>query len=403
MPIQFNVPDPLSPLPYHAELRDYVKNQEPDLWRWFASANAQADYAQQLRLDLLKSTYRLDAASHPELYQATDAAKERLSLDIPVTVYQASQATQPNAALFYIPGEGHLVFAGPALTLLDRQELTSVIGHELAHYHLWSCDDREFHVTDRLIHAVAADPRASSSHIQSARWFQLYTEIFADRGSLHVTGDVRSVVSSLVKMQTGLTHVSADSYLKQADEVFNTSQVRSEGTSHPEDFIRARALALWAEQGETATPLIAAMIEGVATLDELDLVGQARVTSATRELIEYFLQPGWLQTDGTLGHARLFFPDFQPATRRDPAVLSRLRFTDPSLRNYICALLSDFAKADPDLDDLPLAAALELSRQLQIEEAFEKLVARELKIKARDLKRLKERAAEMVAGADVSS
>ena len=395
--------DPLRPLPYHAELRDYVKNHEPDLWRWFASAHAQADYAQQLRLDLLKSTYRLDAASHPELYQATEAAKARLGLDIPVTVYQAHQATQPNAALFYIPGEGHLVFAGPALTLLDRQELTSVIGHELAHYHLWACDDHEFHVTDRLIHAVAADPRASSSHVQSARWFQLYTEIFADRGSLHVTGDLRSVVSSLVKMQTGLANVSADSYLKQADEVFSTSDVRSEGRSHPEDFIRARALALWAEQGEAATPFITAMIEGAATLDELDLLGQARVTTSTRELLEYFLQPRWLQTEGTLGHARLFFPDFQPAGHRDPAVLDRLRVTEPSLRTYMCALLSDFAKADPDLDDVPLAAALELSRQLQMDDVFEKLVTRELRIKARDLKRLKERAADMLAGVDASS
>ena len=393
---------PLSPLPYHAELRDYVKQHEPDLWRWFASANAQADYARQLRLDLLKSTYRLDAASHPELYQATDTAKASLGLDIPVTVYQAHQATQPNAALFYIPGEGHLVFAGPALTLLDRQELSAVIGHELAHYHLWSCSDCEFHVTERLLHAVAEDPRASSSHVQSARWFQLYTEIFADRGSLHVTGDVRSVVSSLVKMQTGLTHVSADSYLKQADEVFSMSQVRSEGTSHPEDFIRARALALWAERGEDATPLIAGMIEGAATLDELDLTGQARVTSATRALLEYFLQPRWLQTDGTLGHARLFFPDFQPAVRRDPAVLDHLRFTDASLRSYVCALLSDFAKADPDLDDLPLAAAFELSRQLQMDDVFEKLIAKEHKIKARDLKRLRERAAAMLAGVDTA-
>ena len=394
---------PLSPLPYHAELRDYVKDREPDLWRWFASANVQADYAQQLRLDLLKSTYRLDAASHPELYQATDAVRTSLGLDIPITVYQAQQATQPNAALFYIPGEGHLVFAGPALTLLDRQELTSVIGHELAHYHLWSCNDCEFHVTERLIHAVAADPRASFSHVQSARWFQLYTEIFADRGSLHVTGDVRSVVSSLVKMQTGLTHVSADSYLKQADEVFNTSPVRSEGTSHPEDFIRARALALWAERGDAATPLIAEMIEGAATLDELDLVGQARITSATRALLEHFLQPRWLQTDSTLGHARLFFADFQPALRRDPAVLDRLRFTDPSLRHYVCALLSDFAKADPDLDDMPLAAAFELSRQLQMDDVFERLVTKEHRIKVRDLKRLKERAAEMLAGADTAS
>ena len=52
---------------------------------------------------------------------------------------------------------------------------------------------------------------------------------------------------------------------------------------------------------------------------------------------------------------------------------------------------------------MPLAAALDLSRQLQMDDVFEKLVTRELKIKARDLKRLKERATEMLAGVDASS
>src|SRR5688572_2814005 len=100
MPIRFNAADigktvmetpgePLRPLPYHAELRDYLKQHERELWHWFASTKAKADYTERLRLELLKSTYRLDAQSHPDLYRATDEAKIGLELDIPVTVYQA--------------------------------------------------------------------------------------------------------------------------------------------------------------------------------------------------------------------------------------------------------------------------------------------------------------------------
>ena len=53
-----------------------------------------------------------------------------------MTLYQAQNALGTNAALYYIPGEGHVVFSGPLLTLLSADELKSVIGHELAHFHL---------------------------------------------------------------------------------------------------------------------------------------------------------------------------------------------------------------------------------------------------------------------------
>src|SRR5258707_409473 len=109
----------LEPLPYHCALRDYLKAQEPELWKWFASARAQADYTENLRLELLKATYRLDPESHHDLYQAAAEARARLQLDIPVTLYQAQHSTQPNAALYYMPGEGHLVFSGPIFALLN--------------------------------------------------------------------------------------------------------------------------------------------------------------------------------------------------------------------------------------------------------------------------------------------
>ena len=79
-----------------------------------------------------------------------------------------------------------------------------------------------------------------------------------------------------------------------------------------------------------------------------------------------------------------------------------MKFTDAKLREYLCYVLLDFAKADPDLDDLPLAAALELSRGLELDAQFEKLVAKEFKMKVRDVRKLKEQAAELLAKAEVS-
>jgi hypothetical protein len=393
----------LEPLRYHCVLRDYLKAQERDLWNWFASAQAKADYTEHLRLELLKASYRLDPESHPELYQGAEEAKERLQLNIPITIYQAQQNAQLNAALYYIPGEGHLVFSGPVFSLLNAAELKSVIGHELAHYHLWQREGGEFLIADRLLQALANDPRAVTSHVQSARWFQLYTEIFCDRGSFCVTGNVPDVVGGLVKIQTGLQQVSAASYLKQAEEIFKKSRVKTEELSHPEAFIRARALALWAEDQAGAVEQISGMIEGAAALDELDLAGQVRLTDLTRRLLAEFLRPKWFQTEAVMGHAKLFFEGFRPAGSRDDTLAGDLNFTDAKIREYLCYVLLDFVVADPELDEVPLAAALQLAQSLEIGAVFEKCVTKELRIKARDLKRVKDQAVELLAKAEVQS
>ena len=235
----------LEPLPYHVGLRDYLKSHERELWNWFASARAQADYTESLRMDLLKSTYRLDAESHPELYQGVEDAKAKLQLDIPVTVYQAQNNPHPNAALFFIPGEGHVVFSGPSAESAQfrRNQVGPWARTGPLPFMAMGTGGAPF--ADRLIQAVANDPRASTSHELTARRFQLYTEIFADRGSLCVTGDVHPVVAGLVKIETGLPQVSAPAYLKQAEEIFANESVATEGLSHPESFIRARALSLW--------------------------------------------------------------------------------------------------------------------------------------------------------------
>ena len=72
------------------------------------------------------------------------------------------------------------------------------------------------------------------------------------------------------------------------------------------------------------------------------------------------------------------------------------------MREYFSYILLDFARADPDLDEMPLAAALKLSRQLEFDAQFEKLAAKELKLRVRDVRRIKEQAVEMLAKAEAN-
>jgi hypothetical protein len=99
------------------------------------------------------------------------------------------------------------------------------------------------------------------------------------------------------------------------------------------------------------------------------------------------------------GHARLFFDDFRPSEGAEPLPF-KLNLSDAKLREYLCYVLLDFATVDRELDELPFAAALEFTRKLEIETEFEKLAARELKMKVRDVRSLKDQAAELLAKAE---
>lgn len=388
--------------PYLEALALYLQTEEPETWAWFDSTQAQTDYADALRLDLLKQTYRLDAVAHPDLFVALEEAKAKLGVTVPVTIYQSQRNRELNAALFFLPDEAHIVFEGDVLRLLDPAELRGVLGHELAHFVLWSGSERRFFITDRIMQAMAHEPRAESSHIESARLLRLYTEIFADRGALQVTADPTAVVSGLVKMQTGLAQIDAASYGRQAEEVFAKSKVRTEELSHPEAFIRARATMLWAGDREKIEPEVTRMIEGAPSLDKLDLLGQQRVTRLTRAWLHTYLQPDWIRTDAVRGHARMFFPEFEfkAEVSAEKDSLVELRDAALSVRDYFCFLLLDFCAVDPELELEPLREAFRLAGEFGWDARLESLAVKELKLKKRDVQKLRAEALPKESDAD---
>lgn len=392
----------LQPLTYHVELRDYLKIQERDLWDWFSSAEARANYAESLHSELLETASPLPRERHEDLYRLAEEAKVGLQLDVPLIIYQARQSEHLNAALFYLPQEAHLMLSGPVLSLLSPGELKSILGYALAHFHLWQCEGGEFLVAERLLKAMSQSPRADSSHIQSARRYRLYTEIHGDRCALQLIGDLHTVVAGLVKMQTGQAEVSGTSFLEQSREIFQKSNLKMVEISHPETYLRARALALWAEGSGNIDRQIRAMIEGGATLDELDLTSQWRLSQLTQRLLAQFLRPKWFQTEAVLAHARRFFADFKSAPAENSGPVEDMKSLEESWREYLCYLLLDFVAVDPTLNELPLAAALEFSRQLGIDALFESLAMKELQLKLRDLKRLKEEAGQSLLKAEAT-
>jgi hypothetical protein len=130
--------------------------------------------------------------------------------------------------------------------------------------------------------------------------FGLYTEVYCDRGAYLAGGDLATAISALVKIETGITEVSAESYLRQAGEIFGKGHPRTEGVTHPETFIRARAMQLWVAKPGQAAAELARIIEGPVSVAELDLLGQECIANLTRRVMASFLRRHWLQTEPLL-------------------------------------------------------------------------------------------------------
>lgn len=383
-------PRQLEPLPYHGQLRDFLQREEAEIWNWYASNRVREEEAEQVRFELLKSTYRIARDAQPDWYRLAETAAEKLSLDVPITIYQAQTSEGMNASLAYLTSEAHIILSGPVAEKLSAEELLAVFAHELSHLLLWRTWDGELLLVDQILAALTYDRSAEPAHFASARLFQLYSEIFCDRGALFVAADPLVVISGLVKVHTGLETVSAESYVRQAEEIFAKHKKPSQSLTHPEAYIRTRAVQLWQAADDDVESKISQMIEGPPVLEELDLLGQVKVARLTERLLIRLLVHPWLRTDSVLGHARLYFDGFEPpgGKHQDDALADDLKTDDKGLIDYYCYVLLDFVTADRDLEEAPLAAALVEAEALGLKDRFTELVRKELKLRKRQFDKI---------------
>jgi Peptidase family M48 len=398
-------PSRLHPLPYHSRIVEYLKREETDLWNWFSSNKVRQEHVDAVRLDLLKSTYRLEPATQPKLYELAQGVLDKLQLKIPITFYQATKTSGLNAALAYLPGEAHVILVGSILSTLLEPEIKAMLGHELAHFALFDGWNGELLVASEMLEALNNDAAAHSCYRETARLFRLYTEVLADRGAYAATQDPMVPISNLVKLETGLTEVSAESYLRQAEEILSKGPVKANHQTHPETFIRAKAIKLFAEKGASADQEIQKLIEGTPALNELDLLGQQEVAGTTRKLLNHFLAPHWFQTESVLAHARTFFPDFTPASSAalESATVEAIQKSDPSLQEYFGYILLDFVAVDRQLEETPLAAALLLCEQLGMGSTFGQMAIQELALTKKRFSTIEREASKILQRANTTA
>ena len=201
-------------------------------------------------------------------------------------------------------------------------------------------------------------------------------------------GDSATVISALVKLSTGVTEIDPAAYLQQAREIFAKGKVAANSLTHPESYIRAYALDLWQRERDACEPSITRAIEGELRLNALDLLAQVGVEAMTRKLIDELLSHSWFRSEPVLAHAALYFDDYRWNVESKRLSKEEVSSGDTDLHHYLCYVMLDFVTSDRDLDELPMAAALEVAERLGVLDPFKEIARKELRLRKKQIEEL---------------
>ncbi len=371
----------IKPIPFHSDLRNHFKKQDKT-WSWFSEEKVKGEQQEAYKTDLLKNSYRIDPETEPKVYEILSIAKDKLGIIIPITIYQSQTIEANNAGVVFFENEAHIILSGTILKLLNEDELLVLFGHELSHILLFNLENGDFEITNRIINTIASDNNSELFYYETARLYQLYTELFCDLGALKVSGSMETTIRTLIKLNTGLEKVSAESYLKQANEILDRINEGSDGETHPENFIRAKSLQIFETDNANFYSKTEKIISGKTDLHQLNIFTKALVFDITKELVSVILKPKWTQSDYCTTLYKQYFSNEEKNNNAfiDDVFKSKIENSKKNLKEYYAYIMLDFALCDTDLKEGFIGHILDISEQLGLEDNMKTILKKELNL-----------------------
>ena len=371
-----------TPFQFQNQLKDYFKAKE-NIWQFFSSYKIQENEYESFKTDILKNCYRLGRDLHPNYHQIIDEIKTVFQIDKEVILYQEQNNMHSNASVYYLNNEAHIILTGPLLQILSIDEIKVILAHELSHVLLYTLNEGDFQTTERIINAITDDMRSPSSYFETSRLYALYTELFCDYGSYLVCQNRDLVISTLVKVHTGLKNVFAQEYLEQINEIFEKDKSRTEQKTHPEMYFRAKSLELLCQDYEQGKKDLVRFIDGNPEVSELGIFSQKKWQLFTFEFIQIILLPIFMQSSLSKNLAKTYFDNFNLANSisfENKNLINEIEKSSVSMKEYFCYILFDFTLIDKEIYEMALIWTLQLSEYFGLKEPFEKIVKKELRL-----------------------
>jgi hypothetical protein len=371
----------ITPFPFQTLLKDHLKKQTKT-WKWFAEQQSDKASNEKFKDELLKNTYRLDRESEPNIYAILDAVQQKLGVATPITLYQNQNVYVENASIAYLENEAHIVFNGAVFKLLNDDELKALMAHEVTHILFYQVFHREYDIADKIIRAHSNDVSNDDAYIETGRLNSLFVELFCDIGSYFVCENAETPISVLLKMHTGLEKVNVANYLKQTEEILAKKTKKTEAETHPDIYIRAKSLALYAQKKEEAYDEISELVIGKDDLFNLNIFNKEKIYNTTRDLVQLALKPKWMQSEYALNLYRQYFKEVKLNSNIlvDEKMKNEVSGGETNMCEYYAQVLVDFALCDRDAKEVACGMTLDLTEQLGIEKYLKVALKKSLNI-----------------------
>ncbi len=363
------------PQPWLPEMAGHVENALPGLWQRWSDPQWQARFEDEVRLELLRSTTLLDrqSAEGGALYPAADEIARRLSIELPLTIWQGSSDADTSFAIASMTSSVNLIAGHEVQARFGKESMAALLGHEMGHFILWRTNEGRLLTALRVLECACGVPEPLPVFVESLRRFRIFAEVFCDRVAAFVAG-ANPTVALLRQM------------LSTARETSN-GNARNAQTGPLE--LRIEAIDIWSKSPQSADAAVARRICGPIDPGNPDLSGQHTACKITRELIDQILEPSFMQTPVAVGHARKYFADYiAPGVVSSDVAgesVAASSFDEGLVDKYLVWLLLDFLPVRSETREQALAHLVTVASRHGFQNAFCQAARRELPLSKKEL------------------